>query len=123
MQICYQPIGIIHSPYLKPEGTPIQPRTAGGVSGTVEIFDQYVEGLQDLEGFSHIILIYHFHLARPGSLKVKPFRPEAERSVRHQGSFPTQSYWSFGGKTTESREQSPFYPGIRYTGWNSSFRY
>ncbi|HOA98625.1 tRNA (N6-threonylcarbamoyladenosine(37)-N6)-methyltransferase TrmO [Candidatus Sordicultor fermentans] len=81
MQICYQPIGIIHSPYLKPEGTPIQPRTAGGVSGTVEIFDQYVEGLQDLEGFSHIILIYHFHLARPGSLKVKPFLDQKLRGV------------------------------------------
>ncbi len=73
MQICYQPIGIIHSPYLKPEGTPIQPRTAGGVSGTVEIFDQYVEGLQDLEGFltSSLFIIFIW----PGlvALKLSPF--------------------------------------------------
>ncbi|MDI3543098.1 MAG: tRNA (adenine37-N6)-methyltransferase [Candidatus Atribacteria bacterium] len=81
MQICYQPIGIIHSPYLKPEGTPIQPRAARGISGTAEVFDQYVEGLQDLEGFSHLILIYHFHLAKPGSLKVKPFLDQEPRRV------------------------------------------
>ena len=81
MKICYRPIGIIHSPYLQPAGTPIQPRGGKGVSGTVEIFDQYVEGLQDLEGFSHIILLYHFHLAKPGSLKVKPFLDQKLRGV------------------------------------------
>jgi len=81
MQICYQSIGIIHSPYLKPEGTPIQPRAVSEVSGTVEVFDQYAEGLQDLDGFSHIILVYHFHLAKFGGLKVKPFLDQELRGV------------------------------------------
>lgn len=69
----YQPIGIIRTPFETPEGTPIQPQGAAGVDGTVEVFPEYVEGLADLQGFSHIILIYHFHRAKPSSLHVKPF--------------------------------------------------
>ena len=71
--INYRPIGIIHSPFKEPEGTPIQPTAAIGIDGTVEVFQEYAEGLRDIEGFSHIILIYHFHLAQGYSLKVKPF--------------------------------------------------
>ena len=71
--IQYCPIGIIHTPYNRPEGTPIQPPTSKGVESDVEVFENYAEGLIDLEGFSHIYLIYHFHLSRKFSLKVKPF--------------------------------------------------
>jgi len=71
--IQYRPIGIIHTPYKRPEGTPIQPPTSEGVESDVEVFENYAEGLIDLEGFSHIYLIYHFHLSRKFSLKVKPF--------------------------------------------------
>jgi len=72
-EIKYKPIGIIHSPFQQPKGTPIQPTAAKGVDGVVEVFPEYVEGLKDLDGFSHIILIYHFHLFKKFSLKVKPF--------------------------------------------------
>lgn len=72
-QIKYTPIGIIRTPFKTPEGTPIQPRGAAGVHSTVEVFPEYVDGLADLHGFSHIFLIYHFHLAKPFSLQVKPF--------------------------------------------------
>ena len=71
--IQYQPVGIIRTPFKTPEGTPIQPQGAAGVEGTVEVFPEYVAGLSDLQGFSHIYLIYHFHLAKPFSLQVKPF--------------------------------------------------
>jgi len=71
--IQYRPIGIIHTPYKRPAGTPIQPPTSEGVESDVEVFENYTEGLTDLEGFSHIYLIYHFHLSRKFSLKVKPF--------------------------------------------------
>ena len=71
--IQYRPIGIIHTPYKRPKGTPIQPPTSKGVESDVEVFENYTEGLTDLEGFSHIFLIYHFHLSRKFSLKVKPF--------------------------------------------------
>jgi len=72
-EIKYKPIGVIHSPFKEPEGTPIQPAGAKGIDGTVEIFPEYAEGLKDIEGFSHIILIYHFHLSRGALLKVKPY--------------------------------------------------
>ena len=72
-EIRYKPIGVIHSPFKEPQGTPIQPAGAKGINGTVEIFPEYAEGLKDIEGFSHIILIYHFHLSRGALLKVKPY--------------------------------------------------
>ena len=80
-KIVYQPIGTIHSPFQTIQGMPIQPAGAKGVQGTVEINPEYVDGLQDLEGFSHIILIYHFHLSKGYSLKVKPFMDENLRGV------------------------------------------
>ncbi len=69
----YKPIGIIHSPFTNKEKMPIQPSGAVGIKGTVEVEPEYKEGLQDLEKFSHIILLYHFHLSKGFSLKVKPF--------------------------------------------------
>jgi tRNA-Thr(GGU) m(6)t(6)A37 methyltransferase TsaA len=80
-EITYRPIGIIHSPFKEPRGTPIQPAAAWGVAGTVELFPEYVEGLADLDGFSHIILIYHFHLCRKPSLRVKPFMDDEVHGV------------------------------------------
>ncbi|HHF52813.1 MAG TPA: tRNA (N6-threonylcarbamoyladenosine(37)-N6)-methyltransferase TrmO [candidate division WOR-3 bacterium] len=80
-EIKYIPIGIIHTPFREPKGTPIQPAAARGVCGTVEIFPEYIEGLKDLEGFSHIILIYHFHLSKGVLLKVKPFMDNELRGV------------------------------------------
>ena len=72
-EITYRPIGIIHSPFKEPKGTPIQPKAAKGIKGMVEVFSQYEEGLKDIKGFSHIILIYHFHLSKAYSLEVKPY--------------------------------------------------
>ncbi len=72
-RICYKPIGVIRTPFKDVKGTPIQPSAAKGVRGRVEIFPEYAEGLCDLDGFSHVILIYHFHLVRNCKLKVKPF--------------------------------------------------
>jgi len=80
-EIRYKPIGIIHSPFKQPCGTPIQPAGAGEAEGTVEITSEYVEGLKDIEGFSHIILIYHFHLCQGYSLAVKPYMDEKNRGV------------------------------------------
>ena len=71
--IQYRPIGIIHTPFKTPAGTPIQPPASKGVEADVEVFEKYAEGLTDLEGFSHIYLIYHCHLSRKASLKIKPF--------------------------------------------------
>ena len=71
--IMYHAIGTIHSPYRETRGTPIQSSAAQDVEGTIELLPKYSKGLEDLEGFSHIILIYYFHLSKRYSLKVKPF--------------------------------------------------
>lgn len=80
-EIIYTPIGVIHSPFTDITGMPIQPAGAQGVSGTVDIEPEYCDGLKDLEGFSHIILVYHFHLAKGYSLQVKPFLNERVHGV------------------------------------------
>ncbi|AHL22500.1 MULTISPECIES: tRNA (N6-threonylcarbamoyladenosine(37)-N6)-methyltransferase TrmO [Thermococcus] len=81
MEICYRPIGVIHSPFREPNGVPIQPSAAKGIRGTVEVFPEYADGLKDIEGFSHVILIYHFHLARPGELIVRPYMDDEGHGV------------------------------------------
>jgi len=80
-EIRYKPIGIIHSPFKQPSGTPIQPAGARDVEGTVEVVPEYVEGLKDIEGFSHIFLIYHFHLSKGYFLAVKPYMDDKSRGV------------------------------------------
>jgi tRNA (adenine37-N6)-methyltransferase len=81
MEIIYKPIGIIHSPFKEIDGMPIQPSGAKGVAGRVEVFQEYQKGLADLDGFSHIILIYHFHQARGFSLTVTPFLDSRPRGL------------------------------------------
>jgi tRNA-Thr(GGU) m(6)t(6)A37 methyltransferase TsaA len=80
-EIRYRPIGVVRSPFKDLEGTPIQPAGARGVAGTVEVFPEYVEGLKDIDGFSHIILLYHFHLSKGASLRVKPFMHDCEHGI------------------------------------------
>ena len=79
--IQYHPIGIIHSPHKTTEGTPIQPTAAKGVAGTIEIFPEYSAGLADLAEFSHLFILYHFHLSKKFSLKVKPFLDDQLRGL------------------------------------------
>ena len=81
MSIVLKPIGIIKSPFKVPKGTPIQPPAAKGVRGSVEIFPEYAEGLKDLDGFSHVILLYYFHLSGKPSMIVKPFMDDEEHGV------------------------------------------
>jgi tRNA-Thr(GGU) m(6)t(6)A37 methyltransferase TsaA len=74
-------IGVIYSPFTSLENMPIQPKGAPDVEGTIIIKDNYVDGLKDLNGFSHIYLIYHFHKAQKTSLTVTPFLDTFERGV------------------------------------------
>jgi len=81
MKIEYEPIGIIHTPFTRLEGMPIQPTGAIGIPGHIEIFPGYESGLSDLEGFSHITLLYHFHQSTGFSLRVIPFLDTVERGL------------------------------------------
>ncbi|MEA2053994.1 MAG: tRNA (N6-threonylcarbamoyladenosine(37)-N6)-methyltransferase TrmO [Candidatus Thermoplasmatota archaeon] len=80
-EIKFRPIGIIHTPFKKPKGIPIQPAVAKGIEGQVEVFPEYAEGLEDIEGFSHIFLVYPFHLSKGYHLKVKPYMDDEERGI------------------------------------------
>ena len=79
--VTYHPIGFVRSPFRRPRGTPIQPPAAAGVSGTIEVDPAYADGLKDLEGFSHLILLYHFHLSKPAALQVRPFMDDEPHGV------------------------------------------
>lgn len=81
MKIEYEPIGVIHSPFTELEGMPVQPTGASGTPGTVELLPQYREGLKDLEGFSYIILLYHFHRSHGFELQVVPFLDRQTRGL------------------------------------------
>jgi len=66
------PIGVIHTPFKCKKDAPIQPFKSKAI-GKVEVFMKYKDGLCDIEGFSHLILIYKFHKSKGYCLKVKPF--------------------------------------------------
>lgn len=66
----FHPIGRIYSPYKTKEETPIQGAFRDG-RGRIEIFPEYADGLKDIEGFSHLFLIYAFDRAAPAQL-VRP---------------------------------------------------
>ena len=79
--ISYTPIGVIHTPFDHPQGMPIQAAYALDVEGTVELDPAHSAGLKDLDGFSHIILLYHFHRSAGYALRVKPFLDDEERGL------------------------------------------
>jgi len=81
MNIVLKPIGVIHSPFKDLDGMPIQPAGASGVKGTVEVFEEYRTGLNDLDGFSHIVLLYLFHRSQGFSLHVVPYLDTQMRGV------------------------------------------
>ena len=80
-EVTLRAIGVIHSPHTRAEETPIQPVYAQGCDGRAEVFSEYQEGLRDLDGFSHIYLIYHFHQTTAAQLIVKPFLDDSLRGV------------------------------------------
>jgi tRNA-Thr(GGU) m(6)t(6)A37 methyltransferase TsaA len=80
-EIIYKPIGVIHTPYSKKEDTPIQGCFALKSQGYIELFSEYAAGLKDIEGFSHLILIYHFHKAEGFELLTKPFLDKEKKGI------------------------------------------
>ena len=80
-KIEYHPIGMIHSPFKRVEGMPIQPVGAALAKGHVDVFPEYATDLKDLDGFSQIILLYHFHRVEESDLIVTPFLDCLPRGV------------------------------------------
>jgi tRNA (adenine37-N6)-methyltransferase len=79
--IIFHPIGIIHTPFSSHDDMPIQGIGGKGIKATIEIFPEFTAGLKDLDGFSHIILLYHLHLVEKSELIVKPFLDDKERGI------------------------------------------
>jgi tRNA-Thr(GGU) m(6)t(6)A37 methyltransferase TsaA len=79
--IIFHPIGTVYTPFKEPQGTPIQGAASLEAQGIIDLLPEFQEGLQDLEGFSHLILLYFFHLSPGFSLKVTPFLDEQPRGV------------------------------------------
>jgi tRNA-Thr(GGU) m(6)t(6)A37 methyltransferase TsaA len=80
MEFTMRPIGVIHSPFTNKKQTPIQPVRSQAI-GQVEVYPEFAEGLQDVEGFSHIILLYAFHQSEGYSLRIKPFLDDQLRGL------------------------------------------
>ena len=81
MDVTYCPIGVIHSPFADLRGMPIQPTGKASAPGIAEVFPEFADGLKDLDGFSHVILLYHLHEVRRAALVVRPFLGEQARGV------------------------------------------
>jgi len=75
-----RPIGVIHSPFTDQAQTPIQPSRSQAI-GQVEVYPEFAEGLQDVDGFSHLILLYVFHRSSGFTLTVKPFLDDQTRGL------------------------------------------
>ena len=86
MKIEYKPIGIVRTPFKELKGIPNQPSKSNGINGIIEVYPQFQEGLKDLDDFSHIILLCHFHKITEFKLSVVP---SEETEVR--GLFATRS--------------------------------
>jgi len=80
-EIKLKPIGIIRTPYKDPKGMPIQGTFDKSITGKIELFPEYVQGLKDVEGFSHLILIYYFNKAKEEKLVGKPFLEDTPHGI------------------------------------------
>jgi tRNA-Thr(GGU) m(6)t(6)A37 methyltransferase TsaA len=79
--ILFNAIGVVHSPFTDPKSMPIQPVSENSAAGTVDLLPEYAAGLRDLEGFSHIVLVYHFHRSRGFALSVTPYLDTVPRGL------------------------------------------
>jgi tRNA-Thr(GGU) m(6)t(6)A37 methyltransferase TsaA len=84
MEFVMRPIGVIRSPFIEKSEAPIQP-TRSKATGWIDVYEQFADGLQDIEGFSHVILLYVFHCSSGYQMRVKPF---LDRQLR--GLFSTR---------------------------------
>ena len=81
IEITYRSIGVLHTPFVELAQMPIQPGGESSAAGYAEIFPEYAEGLADIDGFSHLILLYHLHKVTACRLRVVPFLDSQERGL------------------------------------------
>lgn len=74
-------IGIVHSPFQQRQGTPVQPKAAKNIKATIEIKQEFADGLADIDGFSHIVVLFGFHKSTDYKLRVKPYLDDELKGV------------------------------------------
>lgn len=79
--ISYAPVAHMRTPFTDVRGMPIQPVGAQGVAGSIDVLPEFAQGLADIEGFSHLLVIYHLHECKGFTLRVKPFLDNDEHGV------------------------------------------
>jgi tRNA (Thr-GGU) A37 N-methylase len=90
-----KPIGIIRTPYTEPKDMPIQGRFRDDVEGWIELNEEYVPGLQDLDGFSHLFLIYYFHRSDKVELEGRPYLEDETHGIFAIRSPHRQTTWDY----------------------------
>jgi tRNA-Thr(GGU) m(6)t(6)A37 methyltransferase TsaA len=88
MNIHLKQIATIKSPFCDLKNMPVQPIGAKDTYATIEFKDEFVEGLKDLDGFSHAYLIYYFHKVECHNLSVVPFN---DKTNTPRGVFSTRT--------------------------------
>lgn len=88
MQIVFEQIGTIYTEFKECENMPVQPCGGANSIATIKIKDEYKNGLKDLDGFSHIYLIYYFHKSKDYKLQVVPFN---DKTASYRGVFSTRT--------------------------------
>lgn len=80
-KIILHPIGVIHSPISREsDDIPFQPFVSE-IRGEIEIFEEFQEGLEGIERFSHITVVYYMHEAEKTKLKTIPLTEDEERGI------------------------------------------
>ena len=80
-EIVIKPVGVIRTPYKEPKGMPIQGKFEKDVTGKAQLFPKFRPGLEDIGGFSHVILIYYFDRAHAADSVGKPFLEDEPHGI------------------------------------------
>jgi len=80
-EIVMHPIGVIHSPYKERKDMPIQGVFRSNVQAYVELEEKYIDGLKDLDGFSHAIILYYFHKSQREDIQGQPFLEQQSHGI------------------------------------------
>ena len=81
MNFSVTPIGYLETPFETVNNMPIQPSVIASSQGKAVLYDEFATGLKDLDGFSHIILLFLLHKIEGYQLEVVPFMDNVPHGV------------------------------------------
>jgi len=85
MEFKLKPIGIVHSPFKKIEDIDSKKFADSGgfdsIQGELELFKEFEDGLKDIDGFSHLVVLFAFHESEGYRLHTKPLLDDTLKGV------------------------------------------